>query len=107
MPIRKELVEGALNYDSGQARVELGLDPLRPTLLVTGGSQGARSINEAVIAALPDLNNAGIQVLHIVGEKAGLDELNTPGYRGLHTATAWMRQLRPATWRSRGRGLRP
>ena len=80
MPIRKELVEGALSYDSGQARVELGLDPLLPTLLVTGGSQGAKSINEAVIAALPDFNNAGIQVLHIVGEKAGLEELNTSGY---------------------------
>jgi len=80
MPIRKELVEGALSYDSGQARVELGLDPLLPTLLVTGGSQGARSINQAVIAALPDFNNAGIQVLHIVGEKAGLEELNTSGY---------------------------
>ena len=80
MPIRKELVEGALSYDSGQARVELGLDPLLPTLLVTGGSQGAKSINEAVIEALPDFNNAGIQVLHIVGEKAGLEELSTSGY---------------------------
>ena len=80
MPIRKELVEGALSYDSGQARVELGLDPLLPTLLVTGGSQGAKSINEAVIEALPDFSNAGIQVLHIVGEKAGLEELSTSGY---------------------------
>ena len=80
MPIRKELVEGALSYDSGQARVELGLDPLLPTLLATGGSQGAKSINEAVIEALPDFNNAGIQVLHIVGEKAGLEELSTSGY---------------------------
>lgn len=80
MPIRKELIESANSYDSGQARVELGLDPLLPTLLVTGGSQGAKSINEAVIDALPDLNNAGIQVLHIVGQKAGLGELNNPGY---------------------------
>lgn len=80
MPIRKELIEGANSYDVGQARVELGLDPMLPTLLVTGGSQGAKSINDAVIAALPDLGNAGIQVLHIVGEKAGLEETNTPGY---------------------------
>lgn len=80
MPIRRELLEGANKIDKDQARVELGLDPVLPTLLVTGGSQGARSINEAVIEALPDLANAGIQVLHIVGEKAGLEELDSPGY---------------------------
>ena len=79
MPIRKELVEGT-NIDKDQARVELGLDPVLPTILVTGGSQGARSINNAVIDSLPELSNAGIQVLHIVGEKAGLEEANQPGY---------------------------
>lgn len=80
MPIRRELIEGASKIDKDQARVELGLDPVLPTLLVTGGSQGARSINEAVIDSLPELSNAGIQVLHIVGEKAGLEEVNQPGY---------------------------
>ena len=79
MPIRKELVEGT-NIDKDQARVELGLDPVLPTILVTGGSQGARSINNAVIDSLPELSNAGIQVLHIVGEKASLEEANQPGY---------------------------
>ncbi len=80
MPIRREVIEGANKIDKDQARVELGLDPVLPTLLVTGGSQGARSINNAVIDSLPELSNAGIQVLHIVGEKAGLEEANQPGY---------------------------
>ena len=80
MPIRRELIEGANKIDKDQARVELGLDPVLPTILVTGGSQGARSINMAVIESLPELSNAGIQVLHIVGEKAGLEEVNQPGY---------------------------
>ncbi len=80
MPIRREVIEGANKIDKDQARVELGLDPVLPTLLVTGGSQGARSINNAVIDSLPELSNAGIQVLHIVGEKAGLEEANKPGY---------------------------
>ncbi len=44
-----------------------GLDPARKTLLVTGGSRGARSINHAVIAIVPQLLDAGIQVLHITG----------------------------------------
>jgi UDP-N-acetylglucosamine--N-acetylmuramyl-(pentapeptide) pyrophosphoryl-undecaprenol N-acetylglucosamine transferase len=47
-----------------------GLDPKRRTILVLGGSQGARSINEAVTAlvtrrALPD----DWQILHVSGER--------------------------------------
>jgi UDP-N-acetylglucosamine--N-acetylmuramyl-(pentapeptide) pyrophosphoryl-undecaprenol N-acetylglucosamine transferase len=51
----------------GRARAELGLLDGAPTLLVSGGSQGARSLNRAVVGAVPDLLAAGIQVLHIAG----------------------------------------
>ena len=37
--------------------------------MVTGGSQGAQTINAAVAAAAPQLRAAGIQVLHIAGPK--------------------------------------
>ncbi|MGI8665095.1 MAG: UDP-N-acetylglucosamine--N-acetylmuramyl-(pentapeptide) pyrophosphoryl-undecaprenol N-acetylglucosamine transferase [Jatrophihabitans sp.] len=49
------------------ARVGFGLDPDLPTLLVTGGSQGARRINEAALAAERYFADAGVQVLHIPG----------------------------------------
>jgi len=49
------------------ARAGLGLDPDRPTLLVTGGSQGARRLNEAVLGAAGGLAAAGVQVLHLPG----------------------------------------
>jgi len=49
------------------ARAELGLAPELPTLLVFGGSQGARSLNVAVTAAAPALAAAGVQVLHVSG----------------------------------------
>jgi UDP-N-acetylglucosamine--N-acetylmuramyl-(pentapeptide) pyrophosphoryl-undecaprenol N-acetylglucosamine transferase len=50
-----------------EAREFFGLDLDRTTLLVFGGSQGARRVNEAVAGAAGDLAAAGVQVLHIVG----------------------------------------
>ncbi|MFD1504114.1 undecaprenyldiphospho-muramoylpentapeptide beta-N-acetylglucosaminyltransferase [Georgenia yuyongxinii] len=49
------------------AAAELGLDPDRPTLLVTGGSLGAQRLNEAVPAAAAAVLRAGAQVLHLTG----------------------------------------
>ena len=52
-----------------EAREFFGLDPDRPTLVVTGGSQGARTINNGVSGAARALGEAGVQVLHVVGPK--------------------------------------
>ena len=52
-----------------EARAFFGLDPDLPTLVVTGGSQGARTINDAVAGAARALGEAGVQVLHVVGPK--------------------------------------
>lgn len=80
MPIRPEILESISGYDKGQARVELGLDPSLPTLLVTGGSLGAKRLNDAVVTALPKLRAAGIQVLHILGNNSDLASKQEPGY---------------------------
>jgi UDP-N-acetylglucosamine--N-acetylmuramyl-(pentapeptide) pyrophosphoryl-undecaprenol N-acetylglucosamine transferase len=63
-----------------EARASFGLAPDAPTLLVTGGSQGARRINTAVSGAAPELAAAGVQVLHHAGrvEEAAV----TPGAGG-------------------------
>lgn len=50
-----------------QARVELGLDPERATLLVFGGSQGARSINRAAVDAHGRWKGRDLQILHATG----------------------------------------
>jgi UDP-N-acetylglucosamine--N-acetylmuramyl-(pentapeptide) pyrophosphoryl-undecaprenol N-acetylglucosamine transferase len=55
------------NVSVEDARILFGLAPDRTTLLVVGGSQGARSINHAVRDALPALTEAGIQVLWQTG----------------------------------------
>lgn len=58
---------GILGADRGQARRAFSLDPELPALLVFGGSRGARSINQAVVAGLPDLLPV-CQVIHVSGE---------------------------------------
>jgi UDP-N-acetylglucosamine--N-acetylmuramyl-(pentapeptide) pyrophosphoryl-undecaprenol N-acetylglucosamine transferase len=52
--------------DREQAAAEFGIDPARPTIVVTGGSQGARRLNELSAHAAASLP-AGTQVLHIAG----------------------------------------
>ena len=56
-----------------EARAFFGLDPDRPTLVVTGGSQGARRLNQAVSKAAPALAAAGVQVLHVIGPNGASD----------------------------------
>ncbi len=49
------------------AQVHFGLDPARQTLLVFGGSRGARSINRALLDILPELLADGVQIIHVTG----------------------------------------
>ena len=67
LPIRREISGLDRAAMRAEGRAHFGLDPDRPTLLVTGGSQGARRINVAVSAAAGDLADAGVQVLHSAG----------------------------------------
>lgn len=48
---------------------EYKLDPKLPVLLVSGGSQGARSINTAVRESYDALLAEGVNVLHVLGQK--------------------------------------
>jgi len=76
IPIRRE-ISGLDRLALGdQARAHFGLRPDLPVLLVTGGSQGARSLNRAVLDAAGPLRSAGIQVLHIVGPRS--EEIRVP-----------------------------
>ncbi|MEV7095889.1 UDP-N-acetylglucosamine--N-acetylmuramyl-(pentapeptide) pyrophosphoryl-undecaprenol N-acetylglucosamine transferase [Amycolatopsis sp. NPDC051045] len=55
------------------AREQFGLRPDAPVLMVTGGSQGARTINAAVSGAAAALRAAGVQVLHITGPQHAVE----------------------------------
>lgn len=54
-----------------RAAAELGIDPTRPVLLVTGGSLGALSINTAVAAQAAAVLATGAEVLHLTGAGKG------------------------------------
>jgi UDP-N-acetylglucosamine--N-acetylmuramyl-(pentapeptide) pyrophosphoryl-undecaprenol N-acetylglucosamine transferase len=53
--------------DRGAALAEFGLPPNRPAILVIGGSQGARALNEAVAGALDREALAGLNVIWSTG----------------------------------------
>ena len=63
-PVRAEIA-GA---DRAEALRFFGLDPARKTLLVVGGSLGARTLNLATATALPRLRDAGVQLLWQTGK---------------------------------------
>lgn len=60
------LRSGLLNWSREKAIAHFGLDSSLPTLLVTGGSKGARSINMAVLAHLNELLEMA-QIVHLTG----------------------------------------
>ena len=81
MPLRREIE----TLDRAGSRPEglafFGLNPDLPTLLVTGGSLGARRINRTVVDSAAAITAAGWQVLHITGTAAEVEDPGLPGYR--------------------------
>ncbi len=69
LPVRRMISQLDRAALRAEARASFGLDPDRPTLVVTGGSQGARRLNQSVSAAARAFAAAGVQVLHVVGPK--------------------------------------
>ena len=85
MPMRPEI--SGLDRAAGRAaaRAELGLDPDRTTVVVTGGSSGALAVNRTVSESLDELLAAGLQILHLTGRGKELTDeagrrVERPGY---------------------------
>jgi UDP-N-acetylglucosamine--N-acetylmuramyl-(pentapeptide) pyrophosphoryl-undecaprenol N-acetylglucosamine transferase len=74
LPLRREIADlvSARATDARAVReraaASLGLDPTARTVVVTGGSLGAQSLNEAVSGAAGELLASGAQVLHLTGK---------------------------------------
>ncbi|MEU3015108.1 undecaprenyldiphospho-muramoylpentapeptide beta-N-acetylglucosaminyltransferase [Nocardia asteroides] len=75
-----------------EARAHFGLPAQGPVLLVFGGSQGARSLNEAVSGAATQLAAAGISVLHAHGPKNSV-EVNTADAAAPYVAVPYLSRM--------------
>ena len=64
-PVRKSIVQSTITRE--QAITAFGLDTGKKTILVVGGSLGAKSINEAIDAGLHKLTGEGFQLIWQTG----------------------------------------
>lgn len=82
-PVRNEMV--TINGKREEAYSFFGLDPLKKTILVIGGSLGARTLNESIINALNLIQDTQVQVLWQCGKfyypqyKEKIEEFNKAG----------------------------
>ena len=75
-PIRKDILRFP-PHDEAATRLEI--DPRLHTLLVTGASQGAVTVNAAMLAIAPTITLNGWQILHLAGREHGEEVRH--GYR--------------------------
>lgn len=79
IPVRRTITEMSRSELRAEAREYFGLPADGPVLLVSGGSQGAQSLNNAVLGAQDALSDAGIAVLHGYGKKNEVTVTQRPG----------------------------
>jgi UDP-N-acetylglucosamine--N-acetylmuramyl-(pentapeptide) pyrophosphoryl-undecaprenol N-acetylglucosamine transferase len=65
-PVREEVI--ITDVKRSEASGFFGLSGEKPVLLILGGSLGARTINDSILAGIRDLENAGIEVLWQTGK---------------------------------------
>lgn len=79
-PIRHEVMEAKRE----QGLKELGLRPDRLTVLVSGGSRGARSLNNAMLEVIDKYaGNDRVQILHVTGSLGYDDVISQLESRGI------------------------
>ncbi|AMM20726.1 UDP-N-acetylglucosamine--N-acetylmuramyl-(pentapeptide) pyrophosphoryl-undecaprenol N-acetylglucosamine transferase [Frondihabitans sp. PAMC 28766] len=80
MPLRDEIETLDRRATHSEAQQYFGLDPAKPTVLVTGGSTGARRLNDTISRSAEAILGAGWQILHITGEKSDLTSTSLADY---------------------------
>lgn len=65
-PVRQNIVNSEISHDD--AVKAFGLDPSKKTILIVGGSLGARTVNESVLEHLDDIKESGVQFIWQTGK---------------------------------------
>ena len=65
-PVRQNLLETCVTKE--EARKSFGLDPYKKTVLVIGGSLGARTVNESILSHLDDIRKSDVQFIWQTGK---------------------------------------
>ena len=65
-PVRQNLLDATITHD--EAVRTFGLDPTRKTVLIVGGSLGARTLNESMLAAWDALKDSDVQFIWQTGK---------------------------------------
>ena len=60
-PVRQNVLQTEITKE--EARKQFGLEPDKKTILVVGGSLGARTVNESIINHLDMVENADVQII--------------------------------------------
>lgn len=82
MPLARSITHPEPEPSPSAARTAFGLKPGKKTLLVTGGSQGAQTLNGTLAQVVQDILGLDWQILHIVGSRNPLPP-SAPGYVAL------------------------
>jgi len=94
LPMRRSLLGWATRVrrdpqgSGAEARLVLGLAPEKTTIVVMGGSQGSKRINDALAEALDSLLTNDVQILHALGPHNDL-----PSVRSGYFPTAYFDEI--------------
>lgn len=65
-PVRQNIIDSAVTKE--EAMKAFNLDPAKKTILIVGGSLGARTLNESVLQHLNDIKNSDVQIIWQTGK---------------------------------------
>lgn len=93
-PVRQEII----HKKQEEALADLSLNPDRFTLLITGASQGAKSINQAVVNSLDFWKEKNWQIIHLAGknnyeETVKQGELKAKDFTGEYRCLAYSEDM--------------
>lgn len=104
-PVRQGLLKEKISRE--EAIRSFGLDPHKKTILIIGGSLGARTINNCVMQGFDKIKNSGVQFIWQTGKSTSMKPAKPyrltesyPCYIPLISFQIWQLHIVPPTWSS-------